>query len=68
MISTGLRAGEELDRATWSREIISHTSDPIWRDNPGGIKRRRSKRFSFIINMPSDDGAISMRMHIRCDG
>ena len=25
--STGLRAGEETDRATWSRKISSHTSD-----------------------------------------
>ena len=27
MKSTGLRAGEEMDRATWSRKIISHTGD-----------------------------------------
>ena len=26
---TGLRAGEEMDRAMWSRKIISHTRDPI---------------------------------------
>ena len=25
--NTGLRAGEHVDRATWSREIISHTDD-----------------------------------------
>ena len=27
--STEVRAGEETDRATWSRKIISHTGDPI---------------------------------------
>ena len=26
--STGLRAGEETDRAMWRRKIISHTGDP----------------------------------------
>ena len=26
--STGLRAGEETDRAMWRREITSHTGDP----------------------------------------
>ena len=26
-INTGLRAGEQVDRATWSRKIISHTDD-----------------------------------------
>ena len=26
--STGLRAGEETDRAMWRRNIISHTGDP----------------------------------------
>ena len=25
---TGLRAGEEMDRTTWSRKIISHIGDP----------------------------------------
>ena len=25
--NTGPRAGEETDRATWSRKIISHTDD-----------------------------------------
>ena len=28
--STGLRAGEETDRAMWRRKIISHTGDPTW--------------------------------------
>ena len=26
--STGVRAGEEKDRAMWKRKIISHTDDP----------------------------------------
>ena len=26
--STGLRAGEEMDRVTWNRKIISYTGDP----------------------------------------
>ena len=26
--STGLRAGEQTDRATWRRNIISYTGDP----------------------------------------
>ena len=26
--STGLRAGEETDRAMWRRKIISYTGDP----------------------------------------
>ena len=29
---TGLRAGEETDRATWSRKIISHNGDPRWQE------------------------------------
>ena len=29
MKSTGLRAGEETDRATWSRKIMSHTGDSV---------------------------------------
>ena len=28
MKSTGLRAGEEMDRAMWRRQIIRHTGDP----------------------------------------
>ena len=28
LTSTGLRAGEETDRAMWRREITSHTGDP----------------------------------------
>ena len=28
--STGLRAGEEMDRAMWRRKIISYTGDPTW--------------------------------------
>ena len=32
--STGLRAGEEADRAMWRRKIISHTGDPIWWEKP----------------------------------
>ena len=33
---TGLRAGEEMNRATWSRKIIGHTGDHISREKPGG--------------------------------
>ena len=36
MKRTGLRAGGELDRETWSRNIISHSGDPMWREKPGG--------------------------------
>ena len=27
--STGLRASDVIDRATWNRKIISHNGDPI---------------------------------------
>ena len=30
--STGLRAGEEMDRTMWRRKIISHTGDHIQRE------------------------------------
>ena len=33
--STGLRAGEETDRAMWRRKISSHTGDPtFWEKTP----------------------------------
>ena len=37
--STGLRAGEEMDMATWSRKIISRTGD----HNMMGKARRKEK-------------------------
>ena len=39
MKSTGLRAGEETDRAMWRRKISSHTSDPTLWEKPGEKKR-----------------------------
>ena len=35
----GLRAGEEMDRATWGRKIISHTDDLTRRKKPGEKKK-----------------------------
>ena len=32
--STGLRAGEETDRAMWRRKIISYTGDPTRWESP----------------------------------
>ena len=40
MKSTELRAGEEMDRAMWSRKIISHTGDHIQREKLGEKKNK----------------------------
>ena len=39
--STGLRAGEETDRAMWRGNNISHTDDPTWREEARRERRRR---------------------------
>ena len=38
MKNIGLRVGEEMDRATWSRKIISRTDDPRCQEKTGGKK------------------------------
>ena len=48
--STGLRAGEEMDRAPWSRKIFSHTGDPMTGED---------EQYFFKINWGS--GLISSR-------
>ena len=39
--STGLRAGEETDRAMWRREIISYTGEPTWWEKPEEKKKKK---------------------------
>ena len=53
---TGLRAGKETDRATWSRKIISHNGDPRQQEDRGeeknGLGRRKSceaRRNGFVL-------------------
>ena len=53
MKSTGLRAGEEKDRATWRVSIISHTDDPRWRDKPGGKKKTATLRLGALFTIAS---------------
>ena len=48
--STGLRAGEEMDRAPWSWKIFSHTGDPMTGED---------EQYFFKINWGS--GLISSR-------
>ncbi len=39
--STGLRAGEETDRAMRRRKIISYTGDPTWCEKPVEKKKKK---------------------------
>ena len=44
--STGLRSGEETDRAMWKRKIFSHTGDCARWKKPG----EKKKEISYIIS------------------
>ena len=44
--STGLRAGEETDRAIWRRKIISHTVDPSCWEKPEEKQANIDNRFT----------------------
>ena len=53
MKSTGPRAGEELERATWSKKTISHVGDPIWQESQGKRRRKKTVRNSETNQVPS---------------
>ena len=45
MKSTRQKVGEEMDRAIWSRKIISHTGDLTRRKKPGEKKKIASIKY-----------------------
>ena len=62
--STGLRASEETDRATWRRNICSHTGDPTrWEESGGGGEKnvRAACFLTFVLTLVEVHVSVDVR-------